>query len=106
MTGARQSTRYRSTGTGSRDPCTGNAEKVRRVGAAPSVCAALPAGELGLTLLDEGRDALEEVLAAAESVLELALEVELGVEVAVDEVVQRLLGARVGPGRARGQAGD
>src|SRR4051794_18528113 len=54
-------------------------------------------------LLDEGHDALDEVVGAGQRVLELGLEVELAIQVRVEHLVEGLLRRRVGAGGALSQ---
>ena len=66
----------------------------------PPLCLNAPVNAGG-ALLDEGADALHEVLRTRQLVLELRLEVELLLHVRVEHLVERLLGGRVRARRAR-----
>src|SRR5215210_9351278 len=59
--------------------------------------------ELGRPLAQERLDALHEVAGGGHLLLRRRLELELLVHPRVDPRVELALGARVGPGRARGQ---
>src|SRR5687767_3508995 len=78
----------------SRAPTVMNASRGRRALKAADLYRLAPR-ELRLALLDEGPDALHEVLRARQGVLQLRLEVELAGHVRVEHAVQRLLRARV-----------
>src|SRR4051812_35717030 len=56
--------------------------------------------EARIALLDEGRDALREVVAADQLVLDLGLQVQLRLQIGVEHLVQGALGARVRARRA------
>src|SRR3954467_7275132 len=81
------------------------------LGSGPYWCSGLAggrsaAGETSRSLLQEGRDALDEVIRMRHLALNLGFELQLGVHARVEPGVQLALGARVGRGGAGGQAVD